>query len=232
MYVRRTLHMAKEEIQTFFAEHNRRPVVKDLPAVDGYLRRAHSSSLKQLCNDIGIPPHKKRTKYNWTLEESEKIIQDFYDTKKYRPTHDDLPELNGWLRYHFDTTVCTIANRLGIPGGNKKRSTMQDARDEVRDYYDRKGFRPSATDLPGLNNWLCTKKNSSVRKICDELRIPGGRNYSRTIESVSQITLDFYREHGRRPTKKDRVNDDSWLKYRGTSLTSLCDELGLPEAMR
>lgn len=232
MYVRRTLPMAKKDAKAFFDEHGRRPVVKDLPALDAYLRRNHDSSLKKLCNDVGIPAHKKKTKYNWTLEECEQIIQDFYDTREYRPTHDDLSELDGRLRYHFDTSVCAVANRLGIRGGKRTRTSIEDAHQEVQDYFDRKGFRPSATDLASLNHCLIVNHNSSVRKVCDELKLPGGKNLSRTIESVSKIALDFYKEHGRRPTKKDRINDDAWLKYQGSSLAFLCDKLGLPESAR
>ncbi len=229
MRIRRTLDIARREIQSFFDEHGRRPVVKEMDALDVYMRRRHKSSLKKMCETMGLPKRKKKTKYNWTLEDANQIVQTFYVEKGYRPTHTDLPELDGWLRYHFSTTVCAVANGLGIPGIKRNR-TLEGAREEVQRFYDEKKFRPTAKDMMALNNWLTTKCGTSVSKICEELKIPGGRNHARTMKNVRDKVRAFFKKHGRRPTKSDYCSDDAWLKHRGTSLSALCDKMDMPPA--
>lgn len=232
MTVRRTLQIARAEIQSFFDKKGRRPVVKEMPAVDGYLRRKHGSSLKKLCVEMELPKNKKRNKYDWSLEDAAKQVQTFHEEKGYRPTHADLPELDGFLRYHHDSSVRAIAESLSIPGGKTVRNSIQDAHEEVLKFYKDKKYRPIAHDMPGLNHWLITQHNSSVSKVCNELKIPGGRDFSRTMQSVEDEIQAFFDKNKRRPTKWDNRKDDAWLKHQGSSLSKLCDKMELPPASR
>jgi len=230
MRIQRTLYSARVEVQAFFEKNGRRPVVKEMPAVDGYLRRKQSSSLKKMCDKMKLPKRKKRSKYDWTIEDATEQVQAFYVEKEYRPTNKDMPELDGFLRYHHDSSVRAIADSLNLPGGNTVRNSIKDAHKEVREFYKTKEYRPVAHDMPGLNHWLITNHNSSVSKVCNELKIPGGRDFSRTMQSVRGTIQSFFDKNKRRPTKWDNRKDDAWLKKRGSSLSTLCDKMELPPA--
>jgi len=228
--IQRDLYSVRVEIQAFFDKHGKRPTVRQMGTINAYLQRKHGTTLKAMCESMGLPERPKRTKYDWTLDDAAQQIQTFYEEKGYRPTGADLTELDGWLRYHHGTSIRIIAEELEIPGRHKIREGIEDAINEVQSFYDEKEFRPTACDLPGLNYWLAQHHNSSVSRLCQELGMPGGRDYTRTMESVENKIRKFFAEHKRRPTKKDNRKDDVWLKKQGSSLSKLCDKMGMPPA--
>lgn len=227
MRTRRTLESARLEVQAFYDKHGQRPVVKEMPSLDGFMRR-RSSTLRMLCDDVGLPKRKRRVIYDWTIEYATAQIQDFFDKKKYRPTQVDLTEIDTWLRHHHDLSVSIVADELGLPG--KPKRSVDGALEEIKAFHRTKGYRPTARDMQGLNAWLMTNHNLSISKLCNQLGIPGGRYLGRTIVSVRGNANDFFRKHGRRPTRNDIGGDDAWLKRRGSSISVLCTEMGLPSA--
>lgn len=227
MRTRRTLESARLEVQAFYDEHGKRPVVKEMPSLDGFMRR-RSSTLGMLCDGAGLPKRKRRVIYNWTIEYATAQIQDFFDRKKYRPTQVDLTEIDSWLRHHHDLSVSMVADKLGLPG--KPKRSVDGALEEIKAFHRTKGYRPTARDMQGLNAWLMTNHNLSISKLCNQLSIPGGRHLGRAIVSVRVDARAFFQKHGRRPTRNDMGNDDAWLKRRGSSLSKLCDKMSLPPA--
>jgi len=219
MRIQRDLYSVRVEIQAFFDKHGKRPTVRQMGTINAYLQRKHGTTLKAMCESMGLPERPKRTKYDWTLDDAAQQI-----------TGADLTELDGWLRYHHGTSIRIIAEELEIPGRYKIREGLEDAINEVQSFYDEKEFRPTALDLPGLNYWLAQNHSSSVSRLCQELGMPGGRDYTRTMEIVESKIRKFFVEHNRRPTKRDNRNDDVWLKKQGSSLSKLCDKMGMPPA--
>lgn len=190
--------------------------------------RRRGSTLKALCDDVGLPKRKRHVVYNWTLEYAKGQIQDFFDKKKYRPTQVDLTKIDSWLRNHHDLSVSMVADELGLPG--KPKRSVDGALEEIKAFHRTKGYRPTAQDMQALNAWLMTNHNLSISKLCNQLGIPGGRHLNRAIASVRGSARAFFQKHGRRPTKNDMGNDDAWLKRRGSSLSKLCDKMSLPPA--
>lgn len=52
---------------------------------------------------------------------------------------------------------------------------------------------------------------------------------TKTWDSIRRDVAAFHDEHGHRPTQIDLRNHDAWLARRGSSLSKLCDEMGLTE---
>lgn len=224
---RRTLESAKLEVQAFYDEHGRRPVVKEMPALDGFMRR-RGTTLKVLCTGVGLPRRKSHVVYNWTLEYAKAQIQDFYDKRKYRPTQVDLTEIDSWLRHHHGLSISMVADELGLPG--KPKRTVESVLEEIKAFYRTKGYRPTSQDMQALNAWLMANHNLSISRLCNQLDLPGGRYLGREITGVREDARAFFQKHGRRPTRNDMGNDDAWLKRRGSSISVLCNEMGLPPA--
>jgi len=124
-----------------------------------------------------------------------------------------------------------VAALLGLHERPIRSRTLESARAEVLASYEKHGRRPSEQRLSATGQWL-RYRGSSLRRVCDELGLPGGTNLGRTKEGAKTVTQGFFDKHGRRPVAQDLRAWDSWLRGRGSSLVVLCDEMGLPERTR
>lgn len=118
-----------------------------------------------------------------------------------------------------------VAEALGIWSPR----TLESAKQEVLDFYKEYGCRPHNRDLIALSGWLSYHYNLSVANLCDEMGFSGGR-VDRSMGFAKQEIQEFFKEYGRRPTAKDLGSLNQWLSsHQGTTLSKLCDELGIDE---
>ena len=222
----RTMGAAREELQAFFDEHGRRPSANHLHTLDAWLRD-HGSSLRKLCDEMGLPGGARLDR---TMESVRQEVQAFFDEHGRRPTQRDLRNTNAWL-YARGSSLRKQCDEMGLPGGARLDRTMESVRQELQAFYNEHGRRPVGREMTGVESWL-RDHDSSIRKLCDEMGLPGGARRSRTMGEARQEVQAFFDEHGRRPTQIEMTGVDSWLYARGSSLRKLCDEMGLPGGAR
>ena len=117
-------------------------------------------------------------------------------------------------------TIKDISRRLSA-----RLRTMDSTMAEIREFFDKHGSRPTKIDMDPANQWLRRQHRSSISKLCDEMGLPSEK---RTMESTMAEIREFFDKHGCRPTTKDLTVQGAWLTRHGSSLSALCEEMGLP----
>jgi len=131
------------------------------------------------------------------------------------------------------TSLSQLCNELALSGSRDYDRTMGRARAEIRAFYAEHGTRPTKhvnVEWRRWADWL-RKRDTSLCQLCDEMGLPGGRDYNRTMERAKAEIRAFYAEHNKRPTTIDKEWHlwDCWLRtQQSTTLRLLCDEMDLP----
>jgi cephalosporin hydroxylase len=230
----RTMEGARTAVQTYFDEHGKRPTER----TNKEWRRwgkwlcYQGSSLHKLCGEIGLPGGRNLTR---TMEGARTAIQAYFDEHGKRPAQKTSKEWHNWgLWLHSQgSSLRKLCGEIGLPGGLNLIRTMDGARTAVQTYFDEHGKRP--TELTGKewmswNKWL-RSQGSSLRKLCGEMGLPGGRNLTRTMNGAKTAIQTYFDEHGKRPIiliGKEWDQWNGWLSGQGSSLHKLCGEMGLP----
>ncbi len=140
-----------------------------------------------------------------------------------------MTQVANWL-YERGSSLRLLCNDMELPGGRPDPvtdRTLNSARQEIQAFFDEYGRRPRRRDLYALNSWL-QRRGSSIAKLCNEMGLPRDQNRNRTLDSARQEIQAFYDRLGRRPVWKDLRGLDHWLRrHHGSSITKLCDEMGL-----
>lgn len=227
----RTIEGIKADILRYFKQNQKRPPhasSKEWVNNEAWLRR-RGSSLRQLCDELGLPG----PQWGRTLKAIQQDIRQYYKQHKKRPFERSSQlwlNHNSWLRRQ-GSSLRQLCDEMGLPEERSFSRTVKSVERELTLYYKRYKRRPTEEESPfwtNHNNWL-RKRGSSLRKLCNELGIPGGKNLDRTIESVKADLLEYHTLYKTRPTIRvgnwRDVND--WLYHQGSSLQQLCDALGL-----
>jgi len=225
----RTMEGARQEIQAFFEEHGTRPRVVDKKALASWLR-GQGTNLRKLCDEMGLPKiiRARNASTEEVVNEATKEIQAFFDEHGRRPSVRERAALAATLRSRA-SSIPQICEAMGLPKRSRSKRTLEGARQEIQAFFEEHGRRPACAEMGGLSNWSATQ-GTTLRKLCDELELPGNRRYDRTIEGVRREIQAFFEEHGRRPKQKEgHFNTlDQWLFRHGSSIPKLCNEMGLP----
>jgi len=111
--------------------------------------------------------------------------------------------------------------------------TPHEIRTEIRAWYEKHGERPYVT----TNSWWARVSsrlglwNHTLHTLCDEMGLPGGNDFDRTMDRARTEIQTHYEEHGTRPTRKSTkewTRWDGWLRQRDHTLRTLSIEMGLP----
>lgn len=178
----RTMESARQELRDYYEEHGQRPRHEDVAALVEWLR-CRGTLLGEMCDELGIPARRKATR-KWTLQSARQEVQAFYNEHGKRPTTRIMPSLARWVRRNLDMTFRAFCDELRLPRNRKYGRTMEGARQEIQAYYDTHGGRPHERQMVALAQWL-KMKGTSLRKLCDEMRLPGGLRTSLTREGTS-----------------------------------------------
>lgn len=165
----RTLESCKQEIRKFQRVKGRRPQREDLRAVGSWLYRNTEHTLASLCDEMGIG---RGPVTNRTVETCRREVQQFYENVGRRPTKDDLPAVNHWLRRHARHTVRTLCDEMAIGRGPRLDRDKKSCIREIQEFLGNTGRRPTKDDLPSINSWLRRNGQSSLSAVCDELGLP------------------------------------------------------------
>ena len=220
----RTMESARQEIQEFFDEHGCRPKCRELENLNGWLRYHHRITVSQLCDEMGLPGEAR------TMESVRQQIQEFYGKHGRRPFPKDLPRVADWLRTR-DSSLRQMCNEIGFDGGPQLNRTMESARQEIQEFFDEHGRRPTTVAKGALNAWL-TSHGCSLHELADRMGLPGpiGPRSRRTMKSARRELQAFFDEHGRRPSKTELKGLRRWLEKRKLGIGRLGDQLGLPDS--
>jgi hypothetical protein len=228
----RDLEAIRKEIYSHFKTQGVRPTTQsgdDWWAIEGWLRRRHSTTLAKMCDEMGLP---SRLNLKRSIQTAEQAVKGFFAAHQRRPVQEDGPEWRnwqGWL-YRQGSSLFKICEALGLPGGRTFVRTIDGVKAEVRSHFACYGRRPSEKDPVWRNHagWL-RKQGSSLRQVCDDLCLPGGLQLNRTVASVQNDILRFHKRTGHWPTlgaghEWQRIND--WLRHNcRSSLKQLVESL-------
>lgn len=247
----RTIQSVTYEVQVFYREFGRRPSNKTDSSWnnhDQFLKR-QGSSLKTLCDDLGLP---ERLKLNRTMDTLQTEIAEFFAVTGDRPhqrTNREWGLWDKWLRHNHATSLAKVCDEA-IPSTksewfSKSRRDRRIAaiRRSAQQYFERTGCRPTSHSSKGWEKaaaWLSTTGRTSLMAVCDDLNLPRltkepltrrvGPPETGTTDIEAQVRA-FYKVKGRRPYESDGrewQNRANRLRRQGSSLASLCKDLGLP----
>lgn len=224
----RTEDSCRQELVEFYKEHGRPPAPRDVPNVYGWLHRK-GISWPTFRREAGLPaPGMGRAagKDPRTVEGCRLKVVGFYEEYGRRPKTREMPNIARWLCDHAGTSLQELCDELGIP--SREQFTLEFCRAELRSFNAQHGRRPTVSEKRPLYTWLRTNTRYSLATLCDEMGLPGRSNMRRTRRTCWKETQAFYDAHGVRPRVTDLVNTHAWLYNHGSSLTALCDEMGLP----
>jgi hypothetical protein len=198
-------------------------------AADTWLRNNHDTSLAGLCDSLGLISN--RTSWDWRSIDS--CIRSYYKTHKRRPSATSskrMATIHTWLASR-GTSLSKHCDKLGLPPVRIMRTSLPHIRAEVRTFVKEQGQRPSlhSPHWRNVDSWLI-KRGSSLATLCNDLRIEGGQNRSRSIPNIKTQARQYYTKHSRRPTSgtsKEWSAIDGWLIRQGTSLAQMLNNLGL-----
>jgi len=157
-----------------------------------------------------------------------RILQEFYRERGHRPSCGDLRELDRALRRR-GTSLFVLCNDMGFPETYRTQErgwTRRKAQEKVFQFHASHGRRPSCKEMGSLPTWLKYHLDETLSDFCNEIGIPEDQPL-RTRDSIRADVQAFYDEHGHRPTQRDFKNHDDWLQKQGSSISRMCDEMGL-----
>lgn len=222
-----TMETARCEIQEFYDREGHRPRHQDLPKLSAWFR-SQEMSLPKFGEKMGLSPIRRVMK-DRTMASVRAECQSFFDTHQRRPGIKDLQKLDAWLR-NRNSSLLMICDGLGFPPNLRWDRTEEEAVRVTKKFFAENGRRPQKTDMSAWNAWLGTH-GKSLRILSDELGLPKERNYDRSLEKAREAMLEFFNEHGKRPAQADLQAWEGWLRnHHGSSVSRLCDELGLRNA--
>jgi hypothetical protein len=225
----RTLAKARQVIQKFFLEHQRRPTLTDLPKWNDWLSYNEGLSIAKLSDEMGLPGGLVLGR---TMQDARDEILRFFEDHGKRPRGKDLIPVRSWLASQ-GTTMRKMCDELGLPASLRLDRSLKAAKREIRVFYEEHGRRPRVCDMGAWNSWLQAHHKLSVPRLCDQMDIPGGKRRNRTMDGARREVQSYFKEHGHRPRTCDLHGLSRWLcKKQRTSLADFCDELGLPERKR
>ncbi len=226
--VRRSLELIQQATLDYYQEHQKRPRGSDYTtewgAHDDWLRSNTTFTLTTLCDHLGLPRYE-----DFDLESVRSDVLEFYKDTGRRPSprvSDNWRLIGNWLTRQGQS-LPELCDDLGLPRVCRSR-TLDQVKAEVKAYFQTNGKRPTPSVMGSTNAWLMKNHGTSISLLCDDLGMPKLNVRGRTMEEVREKILAFFKEHGRRPTGRKWAAVGSWLKLQGTTLSQLCDQLGLP----
>jgi hypothetical protein len=232
---KRTLPGVRAEVQAHFDEHGVRPSSREKKwaLVSSYLRRNHGITLRQLCDEMGLPRvYRPPTKH--TKDDPVKFAQTHFDEHGVRPSRDSPGggKWDYWCQRHLKMSLSKLCDELGLPP--LRKFPLLEIRKGVQAHFDEHGIRPSEGTSKKFNNWSCSLRRNygtTLSQLCDEMGLPIlCEKYA--IETIRKEVRTHVDEHGappRRATSKKFNNIGAHLlRQHGMTLSQLCDEMGLP----
>jgi len=163
------------------------------------------------------------------MERVRKDVMAFFHEHGKRPAERDMQGVQSYLQREHGTSLHEVCNALALPGRRAFGRTIEDAEQEILDYYEAHGRRPTDEGLKPLASWL-NRNGYAMWKVCDELGLPGEHQEpvrDRTLAKAKKEIRTFVREHGRRPRVRDKPALNAWLrKNERTTLRVVCLEMG------
>ena len=180
---------------------------------------------EDLLDDMGWVPR--------TLDRCRKKILDYHNRTGKRPTQ-DTPEFQKWANWirSQGTTLFQECRALGLTDFSYTR-TLDQCHLEIQKYHRKTGECPTTKTSKFFRRWdlWLTRKGSTLAKECKILGIAVNKDFGRTKEDGLRAILDYYRQHGKRPSQDDLRAWGDWFYRNGTSLREECDKLRLPGGM-
>jgi hypothetical protein len=231
----RTIRSLREEISKYYAATGKRPtkVTSQLWANrNNWLLKRHSSSLRQLCNEMSLPGGLVLGR---TMVALKKAVRRFFDQHKRRPvTNSPLWRSHDlWLRAR-GSSLSQVCDSMALPEVLNRTRTMARVKREILAYYKKYGVRPQtkvSAEWLKTSAWLKHNHRSSLHQLCNEIHLPGGPIMERSFASVKEQILAHFKRYRKRPTvhlSKTWENISAWLRRQGSTLKMMCDELCLP----
>jgi superfamily II DNA or RNA helicase len=242
--MRVTPEKATEIVRAHFAQHQRRPTrrfSKMFHRIDQTLSRNFRMSLTDLCDEMGLPKLRKQRSQEGARAE----VQAYFDEHGHRPDQNKSAEWacwNGYLKYNHNFYLWELCDEMGLPSLTVKR-TRDGVRAEVQTYFDEHGVRPPLSGdkkWVNISSYLKYNHHLTLRQLCDEMGLskslvrPGTKT-KYTKDDPIKFAQAYFDEHGVRPTRQSPGGKkwDSWLtSLLKTTLSQLCDELGMPPLRR
>ena len=143
--------------------------------------------------------------------------------------------LNEKLHTHGDVRLYKLVHSMGGPVSRCDTTrSLAEVDAQIKGYFEKNGYRPSGgpgSEWSKVCQWLRTNFQSTLSRHCDTLGLPKKVEFGRTIEGVKRKIADYFDQHGARPTRGVRgwVSTGCWLATQDTTLSRMCDEMGLPE---
>jgi len=195
--------------------------------------RQEAHNCYQLACLIGVvePRTSRKKSVNRTMKGVEGEILAFFKKHGRRPRDKDgFRNVDAWLMRR-GSSIHKICEKLGLPGGRDFGRTKGSIERKIRKFYDREGRRPKNREMVDESRWLAYHHKMSLHDLCDEMGLPTEK-VLRTITRVRKEIREFYAREGRRPTNKELLGWLNFLRRKNTTLSKLCDKMGLPEGHR
>jgi len=204
--------------------------------IDGFDLAKLESPQARTCHGVAVllglaEPRNRKESVKRTMGSVETKILAFFKRHGRRPRDQDgFRNVDAWLMRR-GSSIHKVCEKFGLPGGRNFGRTKGGIERKIRKFYDREGRRPKNREMTGENQWLAHHHKMSLHDLCDEMGLPTGKT-PRTIKRVREEIQRLYDREGRRPTNKEMIEWVNFLRRRGTTLSKLCDKMGLPEGRR
>jgi len=228
-----------DEIQKGIQEHRdqegTRPNFKTSPQFrrwDTHLRRHCQTTLAKLCDEMGVLlPYE-----NSSRDEIRKEVQEHFDQEGVRPTSNTSPQWrrrNTRLKRHCKTTLSKLCDEIGLPGFCEKY-TIDEIRKEVQEHFDQDQtlLRRNSKEFRKWDNYLRRYLNTSLSKLYVEMGLP---RHPHSINEIRKGIQEHFDQERARPVMSVSKLFQEWhsdlKRHHKTTLSKLCDEMGLPPAL-
>lgn len=235
----RTIEGIKEEILAHYNTVGKRPTQRTSKKWrnDCIWLLTQKTSLHGLCNELALPGGRIFVR---SMEGLKREILTYYESTRERPTETTSKEWmnrNAWVRTNEGTSLHAICNEMKLPGGNVFTRSIDEIKKGVQEHFKATGERPTertSEEWRRRTRWL-RAQGIPLNQLCNELKLPGGRNTLRSVEGIRKEIRSHYEATGRRPaqgTSPEWANHDLWLRKQGSSVPMLCNAMGLPSRCR
>lgn len=195
------------------------------------LVRRHNVKTVDLIESLGgVPLHKVR--FEAELDEILRRAHEYYTLTGMRPTSTCevrfFRQANNQL-YRLNSSLKEFLDSQGFP--QTPTWNLRKIQEIVLKQFRKTGKRPIPSKnrplFVGIEAWLQTNEKTSLSALCDRLRLP---KTDRSVSAAKRSILAFYKQYRKSPRYGDLADKgiESWLRRRGTSLSKLCNQLGLP----
>lgn len=161
-YVKRTMENVRAEIRSFYQQHGRRPRTAEVASVYVWCRN-HGTSLKDICDEMGLPHISQ-----YTIELCRHRVSEFYETHGRRPKRGEVHLERG---VHAVISLKELCDDAGLPRGHRMGRTRESCRKKLLGFYQEHGRSPVPRDVWRIYQWLY-ERGISWRDFCRDAGLP------------------------------------------------------------